>query len=193
MGFEVLFQWLIDKIEELVPFRWVHPDKAGVLVKHDPIAAFLPRLLRRLPWLRAMPINGQWVYDVRAGVVFKLPFFDQLRVIKVKRRNVDIDNVTVLTADGKTLFISLTVMYRVGNPRRAILDTEDFDASLVTDTMSLITAWANATDAMVIDVASLVDACYEPIRKAGLQWGCDVQAIGVNSIAPHRFYRVLTE
>lgn len=187
MGFEVLFQWLIDKVEELVPFRWCYPNQAGVRIRTLPGVGWLGR------WWGRVPRTGQWVRDVGPGPVFKLPFFDLVHLIVVKRRNVDIDNIRVVTVDQRVMMISVTLLYRVVSARKAILDTEDFDTSLVVDTMAEITKWANGQRSSDITVGALVESCYPTVRRRGFNWGCEVLEVGVNSLAPHKLYSVLTQ
>ena len=173
MGLDTLFQWLISQIEEIVPFRWVMPDEAGIRI-------------------RTVPFFGQRTVDVGPGPCLKLPWLDVLRKCVVKARTVDLDNITVRTRDGVTFLISLSLKYDISHPRRFLLEVENADTSLVVDAMSTVCAWTNEQQAETVTVASLVAACYEPVRKRALKWGVTLHEIGVNSIAHHRVYRLLT-
>lgn len=143
--------------------------------------------------IRSIPLRQQQVSDHTPGVVWKLPFFDRIIKEVVKRRTVDLTNITVETVDRKPYIISLTLTYYVHNLRKALLDCEHFDTSLCVDAQRIVAHWANGTISDYVNVDKLEAACYDKIRASGFRWGCTIEEVGVNSISQHRVYRLMVD
>jgi hypothetical protein len=177
MGLDVLFSWLIDKIEECYPFQIIPYDEAGVHTVTIP-------LVKWLRWLiKSIPPNGQWVENIGPGAVARMPFMSEIRTVSVKKSYRDTEDIPIRAKDGKTMLVSLALKLRVHNPRRALLEVEDWQTSLVTDAHNVIALWVEQHDAHDIRIQRLIDECFEPIRVAALEWGVTVTAVGVNSLA----------
>jgi hypothetical protein len=178
MGFDILFEWLIDKVEELYPFSILSPDEAGVHIVTIPFAGKFSR------WFKSIPKNGQWVESVGpGGTVCRLPFMSEIRTTNIRRSYEDTDDIPIRTKDGRSMLLSLALKLRVTNPRKALIETEDYEMSLVTDAHNIVAQWAEEHDTQDVKIAALIQACHEPIRTACLRWGCTVEEIGVNSLA----------
>jgi SPFH domain/Band 7 family protein len=185
---EAIINFLLTIWQELVPFVKVAPDEGAVRVTTIPMAW----LLRVFPSLRRwLPANTQWVHDLRPGAAWKLPLLSDIRKVKVTPTYADIPNIRVQTTDGKVKLISLTAKFHVHNVRRALLEVDDFAASVVVDVQSLVTAWGNKLRAEEITVERLVAECTAPCRTATLEWGCRLRELGTNSIADHKVYSLI--
>ena len=181
---QAIFDFLLSVWEKLLPWAVVEPNEAGVRIRSVPFISWLAPRFR-------IPPGGQWVAEVAPGAVFKLPLFDTIKKCVVKRRNIDLSNITVELRGGATYIISLTLRYAVKNVRRALLETEDFDASLVTDVTSIVARWATHQEGMEPD--RMLSECYEPVRVAGFRWGCEVEQLALNTVAKHRIYRIVQD
>lgn len=194
---QAIFDFFASIWREAWPWVFIAPDEAGVRVTTLPrsVVWVLVRCPTFCRWLRIreVPTNGQWIKDVEPGAVWKLPMFGDVRKCKVTPSYVDIDNVTVETADHKTKLVSLTAKFRVSNVRQALLRVDGYEDSISIDIQSIVTAWANRLLATEITVARLVADCTPPCREAAQQWGCRLRELGVNSIADHRVYRILQQ
>lgn len=182
---EVLFQWLLNFWSQLVPFFYLDPDERGVQWRSLPEAA-------QLPWIKQAAPDGVWVWDIGPGIHFKIPFIDDYGKLVVKPRNLDIDNISAETSDRVGMMISLNLKFWVSNPRRAILETEDFERSLVCDAQNIVVEWLESQTYEGLKSQTLVRECFPLIQKAAPEWGCRMRSIGVNSMIKHRTYRLLT-
>jgi len=184
---QAILDLLLQLWQQLVPFSLVAPDEGAVRVTTLPLAW----ILRVFPSLRRyLPSNTQWVHDLHPGAAWKVPLLSDVRKCKVTPSYADIPNIRVQTIDGKVKLISLTAKFYVNNVRRALLEVDDYEASVVVDVQSLVTAWGNKLPAEYITVERLVTECTGPCRQAALQWGCRLRELGTNSIADHRVYSV---
>lgn len=185
---DAIINLLLSIWREVLPFEMVQPDEAGVRVTTLPLAWVLQvaPILRR--WL---PHNTQWVHDLRPGAAWKIPLLSDIRKCKVTPTYADIPNIRVQTLDGKVKLISLTAKFHVHNVRRALLEVDDFAASVVVDVQSLVTAWGNKRPSWDITVEKLVAECTALCQTAALRWGCRLRELGTNSIADHRVYSLI--
>lgn len=185
---QAILDLLLQLWRELVPIALIAPDEGGIRITTLPLAW----LLRLSPTLRRyLPANTQWVQDLRPGAAWKLPFLSDIRKCKVTPTYVDIPNIRVQTPDGKVKLISLTAKFHVHNVRRALLEVDDYAASVVVDVQGIVTAWGNRRTAAEITVERLLADCSPPCRQAALEWGCRLRELGTNSLADHKVYSIL--
>jgi regulator of protease activity HflC (stomatin/prohibitin superfamily) len=65
----------------------------------------------------------------RPGLRFILPVIQQMQRVDTREKVVDIQPQDIITKDNVLLKVNGVVYYRVHDPRLAILDTADYDAS----------------------------------------------------------------
>lgn len=190
---EALVNLLLSIWDRLLLWENLQPNEGGVRVRTVP-RWFMPRggLLARW-WPRWAAAPGQWITELGPGSTWKLPGVDRITKIVVKRRTIDIPNITAETAGDETYIVSLTLTYAVTNVRRALLECEDFDVSLIVDSQALVTGWVNQQLPGAVTAQALQEANFPAIRRAGFRWGCEIESVGVNSIAKHTVYRLLME
>lgn len=171
---DVLFAFLIEIWEQLIPFIYVDPDEVAVRWRGIPF-------LHRLPWIK----------ELGPGIHLKIPFLDKYGSLVIKPRYLDIADVTCETKDRQVLLVSLGLKFWVHNVTKALLEVEDFEDSLITDVQAIVVQWVEQHDYEDIRASRLVEECLPPCREAALEWGCRMRGMGVNSIARHRIYRLL--
>lgn len=190
---QALFDFLSSIWRELWPWEIIAPDEEGIRVTTLPKPfLWLVALLSR-PFGICIPRNGQWISDLKPGAAWKLPLLSEIRKCRVTPSYVDINNVTVETADKRCKLISVTAKFRVGNARQALLLVDDYESSVAIDIQAIVTAWANKLPAAEITVERLISECTPVCREATKRWGCYLRELGVNSIADHRIYRILSQ
>jgi len=168
MGLETLFSWIIDKIEQLVPVRWVRPWEGGVRV------------------------HGSRFREVGPGFHLVVPFFGEVTKINVKQQTVDCDTQEVRSASGTTWRVSISITYEVHRVANALVNVQDYETSLIVEAMNFVARWINLANDDDISIVSICEACYPEVRREGFKWGCAVQRIGINSLSHIRMYRVVT-
>lgn len=172
---DVLFTYLFQIWEHLIPFMYVDPNE------------------RAVRW-RGLPLtNRLWVKELGPGIHLKIPFIDRWDAVVIKPRYLDIADVTCETKDRQILLVSLGLKFWIHNTTKAILEVEDFEESLVTDVQAIVTAWVEEHNYNEIRAENLTRECFPLTQQAALEWGCKMRGLGVNSIAKHRVYRLLTD
>ena len=186
---EVLFQFLVDIWERLIPWLYLDPDERGVQWRGLPGIAWL-----RKRWdVAFFPENGLRVWEIGPGVHWKIPFVDGYTSEVVKDRYLELDNITGESADGLTVLVTMSVKFSIGNIKRACLEVEDFETSLCTDIQNCVLLWVERHNYADITSVKLREDCTAEVKTIGTVWGCRVKEIGVNSRAKHKLYRLLTE
>jgi regulator of protease activity HflC (stomatin/prohibitin superfamily) len=171
---QAFIEFIISIWDRIIPLAVVAPWEGGVRV-------------RSLPFLR------QRVKKVGGGVVFTIPFADEVEMINTKRQVVDLDPQFVQTKDGKQIQLSLTVTYSIQHADKVWTDVQDHDDSLAAEAMNIAAEWVNETDYRDVTIKNLVEACQPQIRTVGFRWGCKVEKIGVNGLAQAKVLRVVIE
>lgn len=157
MGLSTLFQWLIDQFNNLTPVYWVFPGN------------------------EAVRMFGRRYKKVGPGFHFKLPWAMRFKPINVKRQTVDAPDQIVEDSTGTPWLVSLSVTYFIRNVVKALIETQDFDISLITDTMNIVADWVNANGN--ITIVRIRDNCETQVKRAGSRWGCEVERLEVNSLS----------
>jgi hypothetical protein len=195
---EKLFEVLAQIWEELVPVQVLEPDERGVRIRTIPLIGEIGEWLRNLPFvgwifsklLRWLPYNGQWVTEMYPGAVLSVPFIDSISAQVVVSRCIDLDNIRVETRDGVVYLVSITLAFKIGNIKRALLETEEYETSLCMDVQSIVAQWINSRCAP-INISALCEHVEEDVAKAAIKWGCRMESLGVNSLAKHRVYSLM--
>jgi len=146
------------------------------------------------PWELGLRVRLGKHYRVMApGVYWRWPLgIDRFFTIVVPTQTVDLPEITVETSDRTPMLISLATRYKVVDIVQAKVHTQDYESSLLTDVTMVATEWINATPYADVTAANLIKACQPNIKRLAKRWGCEVEAVGVNTIAKHRAYRLVT-
>lgn len=150
------------------------------------------------PWeggvrVRSIPFFKQRIKPVSGGVIFTIPFCDEIEFLNTKRQVVDLDSQFVQTRDAVPMQMSLTVTYLISDAAKIWTDVQDHDDSLTAEAQAIAAAWVNETDFSEVTIKNLVAGCQQEIRKVGFRWGCKVEKIGVNGLAKAKVLRVVID
>ena len=95
---------------------------------------------RKLPHFYTLPPDesavvlrfGKYVrtYDKGGHYIFHWPVIHRILPVVVTRQLIDIDMQDVLTKDRKTVCLNASVEYVITDPKRALLDVNDYDENL---------------------------------------------------------------
>jgi hypothetical protein len=160
MGLDVLFGWILDKLERAAFLSWVYP------------------------WQRAVRICGGRYKEVGPGFHFKLPWAMEFHDEDVTWRQVQCPEQKVCSSDGTTWLVTLAMELKVADVVRALVKTHDYEESVVTDAQSTIAEWVNATDDGNLTIEAMKVDCLGHIRQKAKRWGCRVRSLGAVSFAP---------
>ena len=107
--------------------------------------------------------------------LFRSPLIQFYENIKVKTQIVDLRPQSVQTKDGHSLVVSGSVRYKVRDAKKAILDVQDYDRSLINAALGIIYSFvSNHTFA---DSKELKDAVVKGIRAEASGWGLTIENV----------------
>ena len=167
----------------------------------QPILDFLVSLFDKIwpfaavdPWELAVRVRwGKHYVERGPGVYWRWPFgIDRFFCVVVPVQTIDLPEITVETSDRVAMLLSLATRYKVTDVTQARVLTQDYETSLLTDVTMVVTEWINETPYADVTVDNLIKACQPNIKRLAKRWGCEVEALGVNTIAKHRVYRLVT-
>lgn len=164
--------WLIQFIDRLfsfVPRIWlVNPDEAGIRItlgKH----------------YRAI-VPGWYIY---------WPLIQECTTITVTPQVVDLRAQSVFTRDGWDLCFGGGIMYRVSDSVKAILKVNDYDKSLYTLALGIVTNYINQHEFDDCNVADIQNAILEGVRKDAEGWGLKIMRMYVTDFGTTKNIRIL--
>lgn len=160
MGLDTLFGWFLDKIEKAAFLTWVYP------------------------WQRSIRICGSRVKAMGPGFHWKLPYAMEFNDESVVWGKVLCEQQRVCSHDGTTWLVALTFNMRLVDIVRALVKREEYEGGVVTDAMTIVAEWVNATASDELSIEALKADCIEAIQKKAAWWGCEVKDLGVTDFAP---------
>jgi len=146
------------------------------------------------PWERAVCVRfGKWYFARNPGTYWKWPLgIDEYVHETVVPQVVDLPEITVETKDRVPVLVSMGVQFAISDICKALVECQEFEDSLLTEVTFIATEWINDHCYTDITVESLVGGCQRKVKEAAKRWGCKVERLGVNTIAKHRVYRLVT-
>jgi len=108
---------MLDKFWEILIWLWaklphfytLQPDEGGVLLRF-----------------------GKYIktYDEGGHYIFHWPVIHTILTLTITRQLIDVDMQDILTLDGKSVCLNASVEYTISNPRKALLEVNDYDENL---------------------------------------------------------------
>lgn len=162
----------LTKFSKIFPrFKTVFPNEGGVFLR-----------------------MGKCRKTLGPGLYFCLPVVDEIQKLDVTTQVINLPNQSVTTKDDRTLAVSGAVEYSIDDPQKALLQVQNFDASLQNLSMGIIGDFIKQrTYAQCIKLDGLEATVIEGIRERASEWGLRVTRFWVTDMAQHRVYRLMTQ
>ena len=116
-----------------------------------------------------------------------IPFIQQVRITLTRSITLELPRQRVTTADGLVYDVDATLVYRVGDPIRCLVEIDDVKRGCATLLpLALEELMRRQTQASLADRQGLDAAFAESVRVRLARWGVVVEQAGLISIAPTR-------
>lgn len=164
------FTQLLDRIFCWIPRIWlINPDEGGIQIT-------LGSRYRSTP-------PGWYVY---------WPLIQGVEKITVTPQIIDLRAQSVFTGDHVDLCFGGGIMYRVDDSAKAILNVQDYDKSLYTLALGIVTEYINEHNYNDCTVSGIKKAILKGIREDAAGWGLKIMRMYVTDFGTTRNLRVLT-
>lgn len=166
------------------------------LMKHFANAAkIFPRFGTIFPNEKGVFLRmGRYKRSLEPGLYFCFPIIDEIQKLDVTPQVINLPNQSVTTKDSKALAISGTVEYSISNPRKALLEVQNFDASLQNLSMGVIANYVKGRSYQdCIKLNGLEQEIVKEIKNKACEWGLEVTTFWVTDLAEHKVYRLMTQ
>ena len=158
-------------------------------------AKLFPRFVAVFPNERGVFLRlGKYKRSLEPGMYFCLPVIDEIQKLDVTPQVINLPNQSITTKDGRILAISGTVEYSICESRKALLEVQNFDASLQNLSMGVV---ANYVKSQLyedcIELNGFEENVIAEIRDKAHEWGLGVTRFWVTDLAQHKVYRLMTQ
>jgi regulator of protease activity HflC (stomatin/prohibitin superfamily) len=148
---------------------------------------FLVCSVRKLDeWERAIVLRfGRFLKVKGPGLVFLLPLFDRIaKRVDLRIRVTDFSAQETLTRDSVTVTVDALCFWLVWDPKKAVLEVEDYEDAVV---LSSMTALRNAVSSHDLSVflehgEVIQKQIQEEVGRETTEWGITVQHIDITDI-----------
>ena len=166
------------------------------IMKHlEKASKLFPRFATVFPYERGVFLRmGKYKKTLKPGLYFCFPVIDEVQKLDVTPQVINLPNQSVTTKDDKILAVSGAVEYSIHDVRKALLEVQNFDASLQNLSMGVIGNYAKQrTYGDCIKLDGFEQEVIEGIRNRASEWGLKVTRFWITDLAKHHVYRLMTQ
>jgi regulator of protease activity HflC (stomatin/prohibitin superfamily) len=169
---DVLFQFFIDAIDRLTFWEIIQPDERGVrttLGKHAKV--------------------------LDPGVHLVWPVIGNIVVVTVVEQSLRISSQSLVTHDGRSIGIGVTVAYEILDPIRAVHSVEDWDESLRAEITGVVGECViDHTYEELRNDPTVMNRMIKDLREVATQrWGLKILRVRRSDFAPCKTIRLMKE
>lgn len=154
------------------------------------IKEFWPLYIVRQNELAIFLRCGKWKRNIGPGLYFRIPFIEEIESVVSKTQIVNLTNQSLTSEDGMSVAISGAIEYSISNPRKCLLDVQDFDESLVNLCLISI-AKIVRNKCFRCDIDELETDVYDILDRRAESWGIDVTEFRITDYVDHSVLRIL--
>ena len=163
---------LLDRLLCWIPRIWlISPDESGVRVTlGNRVSSSLP---------------GWYIY---------WPLIQEMTIITVTPQVVDLRVQSVMTRDGRDMCFGGAIMYRIRDAQNAILKVQDYDKSLQTLALGIISRYVGKIELnQQLEISSIETAILDGVRKDARGWGLEIMRVYITDLGIAKNIRLLTD
>jgi regulator of protease activity HflC (stomatin/prohibitin superfamily) len=136
---------------------------------------------------------GRYKKTIGPGLYFCFPIIDTVQKLDITPQVINLPNQSVTTKDNKTVAVSGAVEYSIYDPKKAVLEVQNFDASLQNLSMGVIGNYIKQrTYQDCIRPRELEQEVIEGIKTMAGEWGLKVTRFWITDLAQHRVFRLMS-
>jgi len=161
----------------------------------DRLLCWIPRIGLVAPDEGGVRVTaGKWVEPTPPGWYIYWPLIQDMQVISITPQVVDLRAQSVLTKDGKDMCFGGAIMYRIKEAQNAILKVQDYDKSLQTLALGIISRYIGGYESDVsLDIPGIEVAILEGVKKDARGWGLEIMRVYVTDLGISRNIRILAD
>jgi regulator of protease activity HflC (stomatin/prohibitin superfamily) len=129
---------------------------------------------------------GRFTGVVGPGVVVAIPLIDDVRVVDLRTRTLEVPRQDVNTKDNATVGVDAVIYYKVVDPERVVIKVEDFQHATIR--LAQTTLRSIIGDMALDDVLSKREVINTKLREtldeATDKWGGKAEAVEIREIEP---------
>lgn len=130
---------------------------------------------------------GKFSRVVGPGWVFLIPFLErEYKRVDIRTKMIQFDIPIAFTKDKAILKIKGVLYYRIRDPKKAVLDVENYANALrdliVSETRDTVAALS--LDEVLSNIYKLNEFLYDRVRHLAWKWGIYVENVQLTSVAP---------
>lgn len=172
-----LIEFIRSFWDNLLPFHIVNAYEHGVILRF-----------------------GRYHKDVEAGLVWKIPFFDNVMLCRNTITTINLNSQALTTKDGQAVTTDAIVKYKIINPQKFLLDVHEVEDAISDITQAKIKEIVTATnwEDLHLDVhdgskdgGKTDDKIKALVYKEILKFGIKVDYVTLTSLVKTRVYRLI--
>lgn len=166
--FDKLIDVIVTFIHDFLPIKIVDQWEAGVHLRY-----------------------GKFKNVVSPGLIWKLPFFDQVITTPVITQTVNLSPQTLTTLDEKSIVLTSIVRYHIFDVKRFLLGVMQANDVLIDTTQGIIRDFVEKTKwEHLIDLSEFVTP---EVNEQVENWGIKIELISFPDLGEIRTYRLMTD
>jgi len=128
---------------------------------------------------------GRATRVIDPGFVFKIPYFQTVRVLPTRSRTMDVPNQRVTSRDGLVWFVDVNLVYQVVDVRKALIQIDDLEKGMLQLLGLFVQDIVRQSGREEMRLSGGLDEELERAMAARLaDWGVEVHHAGFTSIKP---------
>lgn len=163
-----LIDLIINFIDDFLPIKIVNEWESGVYLRF-----------------------GKFKRVVKAGMIWKIPFFDKILVTDVITQTANLKPQTVTSLDEKNVVLSSIVRYHIYDVKKYLLGVMHADDVLIDTTQGIIRDIVETTNWE--DLIDLTNIVTPEVNEQVNKWGINVEQVSFPDLAQIRTYRLITD
>jgi len=136
---------------------------------------------------------GRAMQKLDPGIYWYWPMIQAVDQVITTPQVVDLRPQSVVTQDCADCCISGAIRYRVRDQERALLKVQDYDRSLQTMALGIITRFCSTKKYVELYVNEIEQAVLKGIKLNARGWGLEILSVYVTDIGQCKNYRVLAD
>jgi len=163
---------LLDRLLCWIPRIWlVSPDEGGVRVT-----------------------LGNRVHLTSSGWYVYWPLIQEMTKITVTPQVVDLRVQSVLTKDSRDMCFGGAIMYRIRDAQNALLKVQDYDKSLQTLALGIISRYISKVESIEqLNISQIEAEILEGVKKDARGWGLEIMRVYITDLGTTKNIRLLTD
>lgn len=140
-----------------------------------------------------IPFYGLRIKDLNNSWYMVWPIIQKHVVIDIMTQTVDLRCQSIFTKDLRDITVSGAIRYYISNPRKAILNTQDYDKNIETVALGIIQDFVGErTLEECNDREALKREILIGIRDEAADWGLKIQKVYITDMGRAKNIRLLT-